>query len=209
MCLVCSLNIRIMQTYRTKLSYFFDKALALSIISTEQRQELSANDNVDVEVSKFIIPVADIFTEVRKRTTYLAKLRGLDIDNFALTADEDDIYQTFYNEIVSSVAECFEPFARYTYITHLDKFPSLLNPSDPNYTDNKLIFFAESKSFMQPAQIDNKVFEAVVSGIMYKWIELAIPQEAQNYYFQYDHKKKELTAALNTSGPYKHRYIYF
>lgn len=194
-------------------SYFQDIALELGLLTSEDlaRYEYTSVRDKSIQYIRLKYVITDIFAEVRKRTTYLAKLRGQNaelLDLVAMTADEDDLFDPFLTETVIDLAEWLNPFTKNIAPGFIFKKDIII---DSTLKKEDIYFFIEKLSWVNNNSIqlvDTRMFEALVLGVMFRWFMMSFPQETQSYQAQYERKKQELAAAANTSNGIKRIYTY-
>jgi hypothetical protein len=165
----------------------------------------------------FYYNVADIFNEVKKRTAYLAKYRSGEqnlIDVINITADEEDLFEPFLGEVIEEIAERLQSCSNNVIPSYIDRTSvgSVEDLERPYREDNFSFIVCEYEWMIPNGQpmTDKRIFEALASGIMSKWLTLVYPPEAQYYMAVYAENMQKLSAALNTTGQgLKRKYTYF
>ena len=186
----------------------------LGLITANELNSLPYSERKDKPFKAVIYSqnVSDVFTEVKKRTAYLAKLRSGEqqlIDIINMTADEEDLFEPFLGEVIEEVAERLQSCSNGVIPSYIDRTAI----ESTNYKADNFSFIVCQFDWMIPngqPMTDKRIFEAIVSGIMYKWLLMAYPPEAQFYGAVYTENMQKLSAALNTTGQgLKRRYTYF
>lgn len=204
----------------TTYNEFYSLAVShLGLLTSSELNNLPYSERKDKPFKAVIYSqnVSDVFTEVKKRTAYLAKLRSGEqqlIDIINMTADEEDLFEPFLGEVIEEVAERLQSCSNGVIPSYIDRV-SIGDVEDltrPYRADN-FSFIVCLFDWMIPngqPMTDKRIFEAIVSGIMYKWLLMAYPPEAQFYGAVYAENMQKLSAALNTTGQgLKRRYTYF
>lgn len=199
----------------TTYNEFFTLAVSpLGLLTDNELNSLpySERKTKDFKAVIYTQNVSDIFTEVKKRTAYLAKLRSGEhqlVDIINMTADEEDIFEPFLGEVIEEVAERMQSCSNGVIPSYIDRTAI----EDTDYTAENVSFITCQFDWMIPngqQMTDKRLFEAIVSGIMAKWLQMAYPPEAQYYRAIYGENMQKLSAALNTTAPgLKRRYTYF
>ena len=88
----------------------YDIAIQLGLLSPQEvlTEPYHMLVNTQVLTATYSVEIASVFAEVRKRTTYLAKMRSGEqqlLDVIALTADEEDLFTPYLDDIVGEVAK--------------------------------------------------------------------------------------------------------
>lgn len=205
---------------QTTYNEFFQLAVSpLGLLTAEELNNLpySESKTKDFKAVIYSQNVSDIFTEVKKRTAYLAKMRSGEqqlIDIINMTSDEEDLFEPFLGEVIEEVAERMQSCSNNVIPSYIDRV-SIGDTNDltrPYRADN-FSFITCQFDWMIPngqPMTDKRLFEAIVSGVMYKWLQMAYPPEAQYYMAVYAENLQKLSAALNTTGQgLKRRYTYF
>ena len=170
----------------------------------------SLKQNEPVKAIIYKILVDDIFTEIKKRTAYMARLRSgeaslLDIAN--MTSDDLQMFDPFIEEIAEEVAERMRTLSRFIVPSFIYR-----EEIDTYYTKDNFSYIIEQREWMTPQalkMIDTRLKETLTTGVMWKWFMYALPTEAEVYMNIYKENLVRLSAVLNSSNPVKRRFIYF
>ena len=203
----------------TTYNEFFQLAVSpLGLLTAEELNQLPYSDRKDKPVKAIIYSqnVADIFNEVKKRTAYLAKLRSGEqqlIDIINLTADEEDLFLPFLDDVIEDVSERMQTCSNGIVPSCIDRVEIKDSSENIIYSKENVNFIVCKFDWMIQngmPMTDKRLFEALASGVMAKWLTMAYPPEAQYYQAVYADNLQKLSAALNTSAPgLKRRFTYF
>ena len=197
----------------------YDIAIQLGLLSP---QEVLAEPyhmlvNTQVVTATYSVEIASVFSEVRKRTTYLAKMRSGEqqlLDVIALTADEEDLFTPYMDDIVGEVAKRMRTMSG--MITPAMMYKQNVvgdgTAETPEFANTHVYFNTLRYQWQKPESMllaDNKLFEAIVTGVMARWYALVLPSELQFHETLYNINLEKLSAALNHSGPVRRVYNYF
>lgn len=197
----------------------YDIAIQLGLLSPQEvlTEPYHMLVNTQVLTATYSVEIASVFAEVRKRTTYLAKMRSGEqqlLDVIALTADEEDLFTPYMDDIVGEVAKRMRTMSG--MIT-----PSMIYKQNivgdgtaetPEFANTHIYFNTLRYQWQKPESMllaDNKLFEAIVTGVMARWYALVLPSELQFHETLYNINLEKLSAALNHSGPVRRVYNYF
>ena len=173
--------------------------------------------NTQVLTATYSVEIASVFAEVRKRTTYLAKMRSGEqqlLDVIALTADEEDLFTPYMDDIVGEVAKRMRTMSGMITPAMLYKQNVVGDGTaeTPEFANTHIYFNTIRYQWQKPESMllaDNKLFEAIVTGVMARWYALVLPSELQFHETLYNINLEKLSAALNHSGPVRRVYNYF
>lgn len=205
----------------------YDIAMQLGLLSPQEvlTEHYHMLVNTQVLTATYSVEIASVFSEVRKRTTYLAKMRSGEqqlLDVIALTADEEDLFTPYLDDIVGEVAKrmrtmsgMITPAMIYKQNvvgdgTEADAENEI--PADYEFKNTHIYFITLRYQWQKPESMllaDNKLFEAIVTGVMARWYALVLPSELQFHETLYNINLEKLSAALNHSGPVRRVYNYF
>jgi len=115
-----------------KLSYFNDLAVKMGIIlpSDLLTPQYTSKANTNIRYLRFHYLEDEIYNEVRKRTYHIAKFRADGpekqhlIDLIALTGDDKDMFEPFYQTVALELLEVFTPFTRNINPAYMDRVVS-------------------------------------------------------------------------------------
>lgn len=197
----------------------YDIAIQLGLLSP---QEVLAEPyhmlvNTQVLTATYSVEIASVFSEVRKRTTYLAKMRSGEqqlLDVIALTADEEDLFTPYMDDIVGEVAKRMRTMSGMITPAMIYKQNVVGDGTAevPEFANTHIYFNTLRYQWQKPESMllaDNKLFEAIVTGVMARWYALVLPSELQFHETLYNINLEKLSAALNHSGPVRRVYNYF
>lgn len=122
--------------------------------------------------------LSEIQEEVKKRTSYLGKFRSTEqaahlLDLIAMTKDETDLFQSLVQTAATEVYACFAAFtgnkdSQFVYDVNMDTLSFVF-----------VVPKSFNSVFSQPLDIVTK--DALVFGVIYQWLLLAYPDEANTY----------------------------
>ena len=173
--------------------------------------------NTQVLTATYSVEIASVFSEVRKRTTYLAKMRSGEqqlLDVIALTSDEEDLFTPYLDDIVGEVAKRMRTMSGMITPAMIYKQNVVGDGTaeTPEFANTHIYFNTLRYQWQKPESMllaDNKLFEAIVTGVMARWYALVLPSELQFHETLYNINLEKLSAALNHSGPVRRVYNYF
>lgn len=173
--------------------------------------------NTKILTATYSVEISSVFAEVRKRTTYLAKMRSGEqqlLDVIALTADEEDLFTPYLDDIVGEAAKRMRTMSGMITpaLIYKQKVVGDGTEEAPEFEDTHIYFNTLRYQWQKPESMllaDNKLFEAIVTGVMARWYALVLPAELQFHETLYNINLEKLSAALNHSGPVRRVYNYF
>jgi len=171
--------------------------------------DLESASSENVTIIQYTIPVATVWGEVKKRTAFLAKFRSgeqslMDVVN--MSEDEMQLFEPFLADISEEIAERMRTMSRAVIPSYIYR-----EAIDTEYTVDNISYLVERRNWMTPQALqmaDTRLLEALVLGVMYKWLMFALPQEAANYLVLYTDAKQKLSTALNQSNIVQRKYTY-
>ena len=197
----------------------YDIAIQLGLLSPQEvlTEPYHMLVNTQVLTATYSVEIASVFAEVRKRTTYLAKMRSGEqqlLDVIALTADEEDLFTPYLDDIVGEVAKRMRTMSGMITPAMIYKQKVVGDGTEeaPEFSDTHIYFNTLRYQWQKPESMllaDNKLFEAIVTGVMARWYALVLPAELQYHETLYNINLEKLSAALNHSGPVRRIYNYF
>ena len=197
----------------------YDIAMQLGLLSPHEfiTEPYHTLVNTKVLTATYSVEIASVFAEVRKRTTYLAKMRSGEqqlLDVIALTADEEDLFTPYLDDIVGEVAKRMRTMSGMITPAMIYKQNVVGDGTEeaPEFADTHIYFNTLRYQWQKPESMllaDNKLFEAIVTGVMARWYALVLPAELQFHETLYNINLEKLSAALNHSGPVRRVYNYF
>ena len=197
----------------------YDIAIQLGLLSPQEvlTEHYHMLVNTQVLTATYSVEIASVFAEVRKRTTYLAKMRSGEqqlLDVIALTADEEDLFTPYIDDIVGEVAKRMRTMSGMITPAMIYKQNVIGDGTAevPEFKNTHIYFNTLRYQWQKPESLllaDNKLFEAIVTGVMARWYALVLPSELQFHETLYNINLEKLSAALNHSGPVRRVYNYF
>ena len=197
----------------------YDIAIQLGLLSPQEvlTEPYHMLVNTQVVTATYSVEIASVFSEVRKRTTYLAKMRSGEqqlLDVIALTADEEDLFTPYMDDIVGEVAKRMRTMSGMITPAMIYKQNVVGDGTaeTPEFADTHIYFNTLRYQWQKPESMllaDNKLFEAIVTGVMARWYALVLPSELQFHETLYNINLEKLSVALNHSGPVRRVYNYF
>ena len=197
----------------------YDIAIQLGLLSPQEvlTEPYHMLVNTQVLTATYSVEIASVFSEVRKRTTYLAKMRSGEqqlLDVIALTADEEDLFTPYLDDIVGEVAKRMRTMSGMITPAMIYKQNVVGDGTaeTPEFSNTHIYFNTIRYQWQKPESMllaDNKLFEAIVTGVMARWYALVLPSELQFHETLYNINLEKLSAALNHSGPVRRVYNYF
>ena len=197
----------------------YDIAIQLGLLSPQEvlTEPYHMLVNTQVLTATYSVEIASVFSEVRKRTTYLAKMRSGEqqlLDVIALTADEEDLFTPYMDDIVGEVAKRMRTMSGMITPAMIYKQNVVGDGTaeTPEFANTHIYFNTLRYQWQKPESLllaDNKLFEAIVTGVMARWYALVLPSELQFHETLYNINLEKLSAALNHSGPVRRVYNYF
>ena len=197
----------------------YDIAIQLGLLSPQEvlTEPYHMLVNTQVLTATYSVEIASVFAEVRKRTTYLAKMRSGEqqlLDVIALTADEEDLFTPYMDDIVGEVAKRMRTMSGMITPAMIYKQNVVGDGTaeTPEFADTHIYFNTLRYQWQKPESMllaDNKLFEAIVTGVMARWYALVLPSELQFHETLYNINLEKLSVALNHSGPVRRVYNYF
>lgn len=197
----------------------YDIAIQLGLLSPQEvlTEPYHMLVNTQVLTATYSVEIASVFSEVRKRTTYLAKMRSGEqqlLDVIALTADEEDLFTPYMDDIVGEVAKRMRTMSGMITPAMIYKQNVVGDGTaeTPEFANTHIYFNTLRYQWQKPESMllaDNKLFEAIVTGVMARWYALVLPSELQFHETLYNINLEKLSAALNHSGPVRRVYNYF
>ena len=197
----------------------YDIAIQLGLLSPQEvlTEPYHMLVNTQVLTATYSVEIASVFAEVRKRTTYLAKMRSGEqqlLDVIALTADEEDLFTPYMDDIVGEVAKRMRTMSGMITPAMIYKQNVVGDGTaeTPEFANTHIYFNTLRYQWQKPESMllaDNKLFEAIVTGVMARWYALVLPSELQFHETLYNINLEKLSAALNHSGPVRRVYNYF
>ena len=197
----------------------YDIAIQLGLLSPQEvlTEPYHMLVNTQVLTATYSVEIDSVFAEVRKRTTYLAKMRSGEqqlLDVIALTADEEDLFTPYMDDIVGEVAKRMRTMSGMTTPAMIYKQNVVGDGTaeTPEFANTHVYFNTLRYQWQKPESMllaDNKLFEAIVTGVMARWYALVLPSELQFHETLYNINLEKLSAALNHSGPVRRVYNYF
>lgn len=197
----------------------YDIAIQLGLLSPQEvlTEPYHMLVNTQVLTATYSVEIASVFAEVRKRTTYLAKMRSGEqqlLDVIALTADEEDLFTPYLDDIVGEVAKRMRTMSGMITPAMIYKQNVVGDGTaeTPEFANTHIYFNTLRYQWQKPESMllaDNKLFEAIVTGVMARWYALVLPSELQFHETLYNINLEKLSAALNHSGPVRRVYNYF
>ena len=197
----------------------YDIAIQLGLLSPQEvlTEPYHMLANTQVLTATYSVEIASVFAEVRKRTTYLAKMRSGEqqlLDVIALTADEEDLFTPYLDDIVGEVAKRMRTMSGMITPAMIYKQNVIGDGTAevPEFKNTHIYFNTLRYQWQKPESLllaDNKLFEAIVTGVMARWYALVLPSELQFHETLYNINLEKLSAALNHSGPVRRVYNYF
>ncbi len=197
----------------------YDIAIQLGLLSPQEvlTEPYHMLVNTQVLTATYSVEIASVFAEVRKRTTYLAKMRSGEqqlLDVIALTADEEDLFTPYLDDIVGEVAKRMRTMSGMITPAMIYKQNVVGDGTaeTPEFANTHIYFNTLRYQWQKPESMllaDNKLFEAIVTGVMVRWYALVLPSELQFHETLYNINLEKLSVALNHSGPVRRVYNYF
>jgi hypothetical protein len=197
----------------------YDIAIQLGLLSPQEvlTEPYHMLVNTQVLTATYSVEITSVFAEVRKRTTYLAKMRSGEqqlLDVIALTADEEDLFTPYMDDIVGEVAKRMRTMSGMITPAMIYKQNVVGDGTaeTPEFANTHIYFNTLRYQWQKPESMllaDNKLFEAIVTGVMARWYALVLPSELQFHETLYNINLEKLSAALNHSGPVRRVYNYF
>lgn len=197
----------------------YDIAIQLGLLSPQEvlTEPYHMLVNTQVLTATYSVEISSVFAEVRKRTTYLAKMRSGEqqlLDVIALTADEEDLFTPYMDDIVGEVAKRMRTMSGMITPAMIYKQNVVGDGTaeTPEFANTHIYFNTLRYQWQKPESMllaDNKLFEAIVTGVMARWYALVLPSELQFHETLYNINLEKLSAALNHSGPVRRVYNYF
>lgn len=197
----------------------YDIAIQLGLLSPQEvlTEPYHMLVNTQVLTATYSVEIASVFAEVRKRTTYLAKMRSGEqqlLDVIALTADEEDLFTPYMDDIVGEVAKRMRTMSGMITPAMIYKQNVVGDGTaeTPEFANTHIYFNTLRYQWQKPESMllaDNKLFEAIVTGVMARWYALVLPSELQFHETLYNINLEKLSVALNHSGPVRRVYNYF
>lgn len=197
----------------------YDIAIQLGLLSPQEvlTEPYHMLVNTQVLTATYSVEIASVFAEVRKRTTYLAKMRSGEqqlLDVIALTADEEDLFTPYLDDIVGEVAKRMRTMSGMITPAMIYKQNVVGDGTaeTPEFANTHIYFNTLRYQWQKPESMllaDNKLFEAIVTGVMARWYALVLPSELQFHETLYNINLEKLSVALNHSGPVRRVYNYF
>ena len=197
----------------------YDIAIQLGLLSPQEvlTEPYHMLVNTQVLTATYSVEIASVFSEVRKRTTYLAKMRSGEqqlLDVIALTADEEDLFTPYMDDIVGEVAKRMRTMSGMITPAMIYKQNVVGDGTaeTPEFANTHIYFNTLRYQWQKPESMllaDNKLFEAIVTGVMARWYALVLPSELQFHETLYNINLEKLSVALNHSGPVRRVYNYF
>lgn len=197
----------------------YDIAMQLGLLSPHEfiTEPYHMLVNTKVLTATYSVEIASVFSEVRKRTTYLAKMRSGEqqlLDVIALTADEEDLFTPYLDDVVGEVAKRMRTMSGMITPAMIYKQNVVGDGTaeTPEFANTHIYFNTLRYQWQKPESMllaDNKLFEAIVTGVMARWYALVLPSELQFHETLYNINLEKLSAALNHSGPVRRIYNYF
>ena len=197
----------------------YDIAIQLGLLSPQEvlTEPYHMLVNTQVLTATYSVEITSVFAEVRKRTTYLAKMRSGEqqlLDVIALTADEEDLFTPYMDDIVGEVAKRMRTMSGMITPAMIYKQNVVGDGTaeTPEFANTHIYFNTLRYQWQKPESMllaDNKLFEAIVTGVMARWYALVLPSELQFHETLYNINLEKLSVALNHSGPVRRVYNYF
>ena len=197
----------------------YDIAMQLGLLSPHEfiTEPYHTLVNTKVLTATYSVEIASVFAEVRKRTTYLAKMRSGEqqlLDVIALTADEEDLFTPYLDDVVGEVAKRMRTMSGMITpaMIYKQKVVGDGTAETPEFADTHIYFNTLRYQWQKPESMllaDNKLFEAIVTGVMARWYALVLPSELQFHETLYNINLEKLSTAINHSGPVRRVYNYF
>ena len=139
---------------------------------------------------------SELKEEVNKRTAFLGKYRSTEnaahlLDVVEMTEDESPLFESYIQTIAAEVYDCFSKYSG----NNESSFKC------STYDGVKFICLTpENLQLSMATPLDIAVKDALVYGVIYQWLLIAKPDEAENYIAFYSKacdKVRERANALN------------
>lgn len=159
-------------------------------------------DNLEQqEQAIFAYNVEDIKLEITKRSSYLGKMRGDKehadfITRMSLTEGESFLSDEMLEDAIHEVYEWLQAFGRDVEIPYEVK-------TDTVTGKDKVIFTLQPRNWWDRAafgRVERYIKEALINYVLYRWLEMVKPDEAELYYKKYEDYAHNAQMGMNAEN---------